>query len=852
MKHLLKKWLLVLLVIWPIASCNIPGDTEEKTTNADTEDKTTETDTLKVLTALGVDTDLGSRGDPNGNDLSDDYNPLTGTGAYLLKRSEIYLAGLSCAGACNALFDDDGYNLLFREDDGDWSESMPKRSIGADVDGDGIEEVIIMVYYTSGDYDDQVRLRVLDYRDSEESSLETTIDATGYGLDLSEILSGYAENSCGDETVDLLNGLTDIWGDNAFLRQDLAAGDLDGDGRDEIVFTIGPRIFVLDDEDNDFEILATDTPDDRSPDTTTYLKVDTADFDLDGKDEIILVNGEDKNSFIAQYIIYDDIESGPNLSNPLIENNISTSSTTQSLRAANVATGDYDGDGLMEAAFCGMASDDNETLVTLILDTEMDDGSSPEFSFLSGTASQDAYMSYSDVYYYYFLPGIASGDVDGDVNDDGLTADEIAAGGMLYQLNLSGELEEKESLAISSNCFFFTDQLCLGDVNNDQKDDIVYFIMPTQTSFFTEGVIFETSISTCLTIMETKKDSGSFVVNNDIDGISIKFSNKDGYAYTMGDFTFCLPNVDDDSVAVRYIGHELLFTGPVIVATLASPPYWSDVNEDGEGHTGFGYISGSSATTEQAQTFSVGLSVGFEIEDPLGTSGIEASATVEAAMNWGTASTHEIEETWGYTIGIGEDKVVFTTIPFDVYYYEVVGAPDEGAAGQIMTVSVPRSPSTYNVERSFYNDNNGDSYDVTFRHTLGDPNSYYSSADLDDLDNDGGLFSKNMLTVGQSNSGTTTISLSEINITEESSSYEAGVEVEWEAKVGYATMGSNIGYSYGYGYSSSVSTGTYAEGEVPDIPARYTDDDYIFDWGLMAYPIEGPGQAFTMVTYYVD
>ncbi len=78
------------------------------------------------------------------------------------------------------------------------------------------------------------------------------------------------------------------------------------------------------------------------------------------------------------------------------------------------------------------------------------------------------------------------------------------------------------------------------------------------------------------------------------------------------------------------------------------------------------------------------------------------------------------------------------------------------------------------------------------------------------------------------------------------------VTIEAEVQAGTVIAGSGVGYQYGYSYSTSVTTGTYIEGEVPDIPENKYDSDMRFRWGLMAYPRTHQGQQFTIVTYWAD
>lgn len=804
MKRIINSILRVLLtsVTFTFVSCSILSFFDNDDSSS------TEEVTLSrplVLTSLGVDTSLGLRVDPKENSLSEDYNPFGGSTGILFKQCEIYAAGIGVGNYYNALFEDgtNNYAELYKQPDtSGWATVYPKKSIAADVDGDGLDEIVIVVYYTNDS--NKVSLRIVDY--NEDGSIVTAkivreFTFTGSNS-LNSILSGTA-------------GGSNLWED-AFFRQDIARGDIDGDGMDEIILAIGLNIYVLDDYNHDFATIETGIElEDLDNGSDSYVRIDTADFDMDGKDELVITNGEDNGSIMSKYYIYDD-DMNTILNSGYIASTID--GNTYKMRAAAVTTGDYDNDGLPEIAFSGKREDNND-LLTLILDTEMDETSSPIFSFLETYTTDNNENN-------YLIPAMDSGDIDGDGDDEIAVFQDILAltnGKLTYPF-------ENEALVDSSNTDKFpaADILSIGDVTGDKKADVVYITEDNEQ----------------IRIRYVKE-------NGDL-GLKIIYIDPDPSRPTL-----CLPNVDNDSAILKYKEHELLFTDPIIVATVASPPYWEGINEDGEGSTGFGSIEGHSSETSESQGFSVGFSVGCEFESPFGSSGISVKASVEKSFTWGVATTHEVTETWGYNTGVGEDKVIFTSIPFDVYYYEVLSSPLEDQIGQTITINVPRSPGKYHVERTFYNSNNGTGFDIgnsILVHTPGDPLSYSNESDRDELkaNSDGGLFSNHNVEVGTSNTGTSIITLEELESS--SSSYEKGfsVSVETEVKAAYLTAGVSAGYNNSYSYTTTVTSGTYIEGKVPDIPANKYTTDIKFHWGLMAYPKESNDQKFTVVTYWVD
>jgi hypothetical protein len=205
--------------------------------------------------------------------------------------------------------------------------------------------------------------------------------------------------------------------------------------------------------------------------------------------------------------------------------------------------------------------------------------------------------------------------------------------------------------------------------------------------------------------------------------------------------------------------------------------------------------------------------------------------------------------------------VIFTAIPFDVYYYKVLKAPagggaDDAKVNEFMTINVPRKTRTYHHELSFYNSVVPEAYRVTVNHTLGDPSSYYNSADRATLKGqagDKGLFSLNTEITAGAGSGSSTIGLEQITQNESSFAFDTEVEVAAKGTVAGITVGGSVGFSYGYETTTSVSNGTFIEGTVPAIPTDYYSPAMDFDWGLMAFPrYEGARDKYVFVTYWTS
>jgi hypothetical protein len=262
----------------------------------------------------------------------------------------------------------------------------------------------------------------------------------------------------------------------------------------------------------------------------------------------------------------------------------------------------------------------------------------------------------------------------------------------------------------------------MGDVTGDQKDDVVFFAVRSYVKLKYIGMIGIYYYS-----------GGQYRLHyQDITDniVSITDNRADYSGYEIG----CLPNVDDDSFILRDTGQrELLLTDPHVIAVLASPPYYDGINEDGDGGTSFGYSKSAGESSSDSFGFSVGVSVGYEFEAPFNLSSAEFEVSVTSSFAWAQSNAGEISESWGWNNPIAQDLAVFTAVPFDVYYYEVLKSPpgEEARPGDTMTVNVPRKPQPYHMSLPAYNAGVPEEHRITVNHTLGDPGSYFTLAERD-------------------------------------------------------------------------------------------------------------------------
>jgi hypothetical protein len=712
------------------------------------------------------------------------------------------------------------YALLKTDSDGSWAKSFYKKSVAADTDGDGKDEVVIAYFDTTKN---ALNLRVEKYA------------SNAYNINN---VQSYSDSTITTSNIDQ-------------YRCSIDAGDIDGDGRDEILVTYNNTLVIFDDANASYVKLLSQTYDTLKTGKAQYVRVKTGDFDADGKAEIVVTNGNNDDGVISEYYIYEDITaSAPKLSlmsaagskgsiSVSASIGTGTSKSTRAIEAANIAIGDFDGDKIPDVAFNG-SKYSGDGIYLLILKTSIDDTNQLSFSFLS-SANEDSEDGQEFV-------AMDAGDIDGDAKD------EIAMWDEYFRLNENGQLIYVENLKSNSYCD------CLKIANIDAIE----------------------STDNDATISEKRKKEIIQVANSRDDIFVSRYTSSGSLNTTAKSIdvdiqatqpTICFPSTQSGADVLQYTGHEVKFTEPRILAVLAAPPYYGSLgtssNPDeiqpflGNCATYFGKAKSTATTETQKAGFNVDFSVGYVAEAPvLGKSAgsSQIKFTVSNSFDYISTKSSEIEYSYGYQNSTTDNLVVFTCIPFDVYYYKVLNSSNAASIGTTMTINMPRQPINTSQSQTYYNANNGDYYDVdssVMVHTIGKPKTYTSYVNMAALKTScgsKGLFIPDSYaqTVGSGNAGTE-LSIESISTTENTFEYNLSVGVEVENVAGGFLVGGGFAMHYGYSYTSSVTKGTEVEGTVPNIADSFYSTANRYTWGLMAYPYTDSksNQSFTVVTYWV-
>lgn len=539
-----------------------------------------------ALSNLGINTNIGPLKDKNGNILRLDYNPFSSKIFTFEKSSEVYLCGLSVLnlGKRECLIDitnldnnGSGYTVMASDTETSWIDNYLSKPVSGDFNGDCYDEIIVAYY---------------------DSSLNKVV--------LREIKSDtHTANSFTYTNVNEVTVQNYSINHEAKRAQLCAAsGDIDGDGKYEILITFVDKLFIFDDATANYQLLLEKSfPSLRSDGSKDWqlMQVKTADLDSDGKHEIILTNGDGTISTAATYYIFNDLATDPTLSSPMVNaqpiisnsydlsaNETTSNKTNWSPCAAGIATGDFDGDKLVDIAFCGRISNVSYGFITLVLKTTMDANSNPKFEFLD-TVIRDS----TNYWEYFVVYPIAAGHIDNSINNK--TSDIVASWNWIRVenglLKVKGQLKDGDGypMIVQEGC------IAIGDIDNH--------ILPDSCNEIVIKRWFPNYPS----------GDGIVVFKVGADGVSIPYV-KWVQANNLGNLSnsLCLAATQHPPQTVEFQDHVLQYTKPQVIAVLASPPFDSSVNQ-AEGSTSFGKSVSSEYETNETFGFEVGASFGFKI-----------------------------------------------------------------------------------------------------------------------------------------------------------------------------------------------------------------------------------------------
>ncbi len=288
-----------------------------------------------MFKGLGVNTDPDEPTDPEGNPLPEDYNPLGKKCGVFSPLNEIFFAGVysSFNDKSNYLIDDlkAGLGGLYTSASGNsWEESTFENCIGADVDGDGFQEVVV-IYFGGSVPDSTLNLKVIDNEGGTWTEYNKTIMT---GIESVPAISQY--------------------------QPALAKGDLDCDGKDELIMGFAYYAYIIEDADSGYSLTSKNYSHSRD------LYIAAGNIDGDPGDEFIVTYYYSGNAYCD---IFDGDFSHPFLSRyeyHLHNENLLGGFTVE--QQVHACMGDIDGDLIDEIVFHGESNVGDEVWSLLAMD----------------------------------------------------------------------------------------------------------------------------------------------------------------------------------------------------------------------------------------------------------------------------------------------------------------------------------------------------------------------------------------------------------------------------------------------------------------------------------------------------
>ncbi|MDF2694003.1 MAG: hypothetical protein K0S65_2386 [Labilithrix sp.] len=207
-------------------------------------------------------------------------------------------------------------------------------------------------------------------------------------------------------------------------------------------------------------------------------------------------------------------------------------------------------------------------------------------------------------------------------------------------------------------------------------------------------------------------------------------------------------NADADSAHVKFKSSQTNFTEPYPVTAIAAAPcFATGAAKQNLEECHSSYTSLSSHADATGTGFHVFGGIGFGAHAALIGTEDDLLFGVYADYEGTTTRTIETSESNSYEAGSNQDMVVFTSLPVDQFLYEVTSVGKnkvfvngvEAKVGDVITLSIPRQTTLFGADLGYYNsvvkDIAADRVIGTevFKHTAGDPHTYPVIGDVDRL-----------------------------------------------------------------------------------------------------------------------
>jgi len=840
-------WLIISMML------GIPFNSMVQTVKADTTAATSvvatnlpmDTSITTTMKALGLPIDQPSRTDAAGNIIDKNAsNPLGSKNLVLNKTLQLATAGVG--NNANDLYDiynkplgagEVSYSspilgndkLLGKPADlpGDWRRA-PKAMTSADITGTG-KDVLITAALPSVNADSvKLELIVTDYNGG---------------------------NSIEKENV-LVSSMAKPVGYNDIILYPIhvAAGDFDHDGIDEIAIVVGRTLYICKVTESSTGVIFTNiksstTFDESNPianipdNDIPRIDVKAGDADGDGFKELIVTTGSTNGGAIytPKLLIYHSTDATKPAAN--IELKYSNSSIYKS---ASIAVGDVFGEEKNVIAIGGDMRNAGWQFTTIYyhpVTQTYDTTLSNKFYTLSipkvlgdlktlncvsletPVPGQGQYVVFGDVIFKY---DSKANNGKGDFVRRNVS-NTIYGGGNISNVNYSGGDTTYIVNTIVGNF----------DGNTSGKEQIIMIHYNNWWS----GPAWE------------------YVTWCSMDSKGNIYTHLNAPIWHGGQYNFpaiCATDVYDSGVRLQYDHSEFTFSDPRIVAVLGAAPYYKEL--------AYGDNLKNSVTNsggdDNGFITTAGMSFGYNNNSSIygtkvNSSDIETLIKQKITNSW--KSSISVSKNFGISSNNNDDMVVVSTIPYDIYYYNVYNS---GNKSESISMNIPYAPVIKIMSLVDYNQavsvnkltNVATVSADVLKHTAGNPRTY--PGDNINLSNATGkktIKGSKFIDMGSDNS-LWRQSIAAGSLSDPSFDTSFMENVSFKASAG----GIYVGMDGKSGYNSTVTTSilpsTVFNGSVPNLPQG--NENYKFSWNLAAYnydlPVGNSTQRCTVLAYLVN
>ena len=484
---------------------------------------------------------------------------------------------------------------------------------------------------------------------------------------------------------------------------DIAAGDMDGDGYDEIAVYAQNKVYVYSFVKG---VLSspiekpTAAPSGVNENNGKYKKLKTAvvtlafgDLNADDKDELVIAEniGYGANNIETGKVGIYSLTSNKTLHEEKI---ISLKCNDQAMvRYSNVATGDIDNDYKDELIIAGYISAD-------ILGQTIVGKDNIAYRVVDGT---DTGYTVGDWKTTSFVKKELLGRVVDNANQlippVALTcaatqgvghAEQIFLAGCLYSYNTDGSLTKLTE--ISTNREYkkdngnkankeeiFVVNVVAGNFNGNRngQEQIVYaFGMKHDGSdryWYDIGYLNKKAPGPT----DADQSSGYWYGQEQVMNYESSYNRDDNKARASLYLSLAAVDCDNDSTLMRYKGKTVTWTKPEVLTVLQSAPYFQDLQDTrdylNQGQTGYGKGSSSSSSAIAGTSLKVGTYVSFEQDFSVfgvKVASIQAEAQSTHEFEYEFQSTKEKSIEVRYSGSAGDDYAVVYAVPYMEYQYE--------------------------------------------------------------------------------------------------------------------------------------------------------------------------------------